>query len=609
MKVHPPTRTAAGRGVSDSRGAKAISMATTALAAALLFGAGGANATPAQRSSEGPWAKSRVLVMPKPGLSETELGKIVGAHGGKARKITSSGLYMVELPGNASETAVAARLANNPHLKFAEVDRLVPSEASANDPFFGSQWHLPKIGVPQAWDLAQGSGVTIAILDSGVDSLHADLAARLVPGWNFEEGNSNTADVYGHGTKVAGTAAATLNNATGVASVAGQARIMPIRVTDTSGWASISGIAQGLTYAADRGARVANVSFSVWDSPSVQSAAQYMKNRNGLVFISAGNSNAASTVAPSSAWIVVAATTSTDAKASFSNYGNYVHLAAPGSSIYSTVRGGGYGSVSGTSFAAPVSAGVAALVMSANPRLSSAQVEGILFNTAVDLGTAGKDPIFGNGRVNAAAAVQAALNSTVVSTSDTLAPSVAIGSPVGSSTVSGQVPVVIEASDNVGVTKVELRVGGKVVATDTTAPFGFSWDSTTTANGMATLEARAYDDAGNSSLSSPVAVNVANVTVTAADTVAPSVAIANPANGSTVSGTVSVQVNAADNSGVSGLRIALSIDGAQVATATGSSSLRYSWNTRKLKAGSYTLRAVATDAAGNVQASEVSVRR
>ncbi|MDH4053084.1 MAG: peptidase S8, partial [Rubrivivax sp.] len=94
--------------------------------------------------------KGRLLVMPKPGLPAAQLDKLVGAHGGKARRITSFGLYEVELPANASERAVAALLAHNPHLKFAELDRYVAEDLTPNDPYYGSQWHLPKIGGPAA---------------------------------------------------------------------------------------------------------------------------------------------------------------------------------------------------------------------------------------------------------------------------------------------------------------------------------------------------------------------------------------------------------------------------------------------------------------------------
>ena len=133
----------------------------------------------------GTWAEGRILVMPKAGLPEKELAKILGEHGGKARKIGQSDLYIVDLPAHASEKAVAARLAHHPHLKFAELDYLVEPDFVPNDPQYGSAWHLPKIGASSAWDNSQGAGVIIAILDSGVDGLHPDLSSRMVAGLEF----------------------------------------------------------------------------------------------------------------------------------------------------------------------------------------------------------------------------------------------------------------------------------------------------------------------------------------------------------------------------------------------------------------------------------------
>ncbi len=607
VKFHPRPRPAAGRTVS-ARPTTSMGLAATALAAALLIGAGGANAAPPERSAEGPWVKGRVLVMPQPGLSEGELQKIVGPLGAKARRITSHGLYAVDLPGNMSERAVAALLANNPHLKFVELDQFSSSDLVPNDPYYGSQWHLPLIGGPTAWNASQGAGVVIAILDSGIDPTHPDLKDRLVPGYNFVDGNTNTTDVRGHGTKVAGAAASALNNGTGVASVAGAARIMPIRVSNADGYVTWSTMAQGLTYAADKGAKIANMSFNgVAGSSSVLSAAKYFMDKGGLSFVSAGNDNRDPGYADTNVMIIVASTDKNDAKSSFSNYGDHVDLSAPGSSIYSTTMGGGYASVSGTSFAAPVTAGVAALVMAANPSLSNVQVEQILKSTAKDLGATGYDIYFGHGRVDAGAAVTAALSTTgTATTKDTTPPTVAISSPAPSSTVSGTASVGISASDNVGVSKVELWVNGSLHATDSTSPFGFSWDTTKVANGSATLQARAFDAAGNAATSSSVTVNVANVVV--ADTSPPVPRFSSPGDGARVSGTVRVAASAVDDNGATGVAMALFINGQRVASGSGG-SLSYNWNTRKIAAGTYTLRIDATDAAGNTGSTSISVVR
>jgi len=568
-------------------------------------------AMPAFAAQGDDFARGRILVEPKAGLPVAEFDKILKGHGaGKARKLGQSNIHVVELPPGL-EKALVAKLKNHPHFKFVELDQRVPVSAALNDPYLGSEWHIAKIGAPAAWDSAQGTGITVAILDTGVDGSHPDLAARMVPGWDIYTNSADTSDLCGHGTAVAGSAAAAGNNATGVSGVAGQARIMPLRIayrdaTSGSCYAYQSTIASGITYAADHGARVVNVSFAnVAASASAQSAGEYLKSKGGLLFVAANNNNKDEGFTPTTSLVAVSATDSADNRSSFSSYGAFVSLAAPGSAIYTTVKGGSYGSWNGTSFASPIAAGAAALVMSANPGLTANQVQDILFSTAVDLGTAGRDIYFGYGRVNAAGAVAAAI---VTPVPDTTAPTVAIAAPLASSTVSGVVTVDVNAADNVGVARVELKVNNTVVASDTAAPFSFAWDSSGVANGMNNLTAIAYDAAGNVATSGTVAVNVANaVPPPAADTVAPVVTIANPSTGA-VSGTVSVIVNASDNSGAAGIRTSLYIDGVLKASGPGS-ALSYSWNTRKASAGAHTIQAVAKDAAGNTASTAVQVTR
>lgn len=599
-----------------------LSLAAVMLAGFMGFASVVSHAAPPAGTGSGSvrsetWVKGRILVMPRAGLPEHEFAKILNVHGGKAKKIGQSHLYIVELPANASEKAIAAKLAHHPHIEFVELDRLVPPDFVPDDPYYGSAWHLPKIGASSAWDSSQGSGVTVAILDTGVDSTHPDLAARMVPGWNFYDNNSNTSDVYGHGTKVAGTAAAASNNSAGVASVAGQSKIMPIRVSDATGYASFSTVAKGLTYAADNGARVANISFSgVAGSLSVQNTAQYMKNKGGLVVVGAGNSGIDENYTPTTTLIAVSATDGNDVKASWSSYGNFVAISAPGVGIYTTTMGGGYGAPSGTSFSSPVTAGVVALMMAANATLPNTQVESLLYSTAVDLGAAGRDPYYGYGRVNAGGAVQATV--AAKTTADTQAPAVSITAPISGATVTGLAGVNVNATDNVGVSRVELRVNSTTVAIDTAAPFAFTWDSTGVPNGMANLVAYAFDAAGNSKASTTVSVNVAN-TITSTgtssgstspgsrDTTPPVVQIVNPVAGN-VSGNVAVSLSATDGSGAPGITQTLYIDGVLKATGTGS-TLSYNWNTRprNVAAGMHIIKAVAKDAAGNASSTSVNV--
>lgn len=588
-----------------------ISQLKLTLGASLIISIVGALSLPANAApaSTEEFARGRILVEPRAGLSDDEFDKILKVHGGKRRKLGQGNVHLVDLPGNASETAVIERLKRNPNLKFAELDRRVKATMAVTDPYVGSEWHIARIGASNAWDTTQGAGVTIAILDSGVDTSHPDLAPNLVAGYNAYDNNTDVSDVCGHGTAVAGTAAAATNNATGVAGVAGNAKIMPVRIAyydATNGcYAYFSSIANGLTYAADHGARIANISYAgVSGSSAVNSAASYMKSKGGLVFVSAGNTNTDPGYASSNAMIIVSATDSNDAKASFSSYGNFVNVSAPGAAIWTTSRGGAYQAWSGTSFSSPVSAGVAALMFAAGPSLSNDKIEQLLYSTSVDLGAAGRDPVFGYGRVDAAAAVAAAASTVVVA--DTQAPSAVINAPLGSSSVSGLVAVDASASDNVGVDRVELQVNGTTVATDSAAPYAFSWDSNGVANGMANLVAVAYDAAGNRGQSATVAVNVANAVVPKIiDTAPPVVKINNPVAGA-ASGNVSVNVSATDDSGAAGISQTLYIDGKLTAKGTGG-TLSYNWNTRKMSAGTHTLQAISKDAAGNTGSASVSI--
>jgi thermitase len=545
------------------------------------------------------YAVGHVLVQPRPGLPVAELDRIVQQHGGRRTGVIRRiNVHIVALPPQANALAVVEALRRNPHLKFVEVDGQLPPALYPNDPQYASAWHLPKIGAPSAWDAAQGSGVTIAVLDSGIDTSHPDLQSRLVAGWNFYDGNADVGDVFGHGTAVAGIAAAAGNNGSGVASVSFGSKIMPLRVTDPSGNGYFSLMAAALVHAADNGARVANLSFlGVSLSDAVDSAAQYMRSKGGVVVVSGGSRPELRNDPVRSSLTVVAGTDTLDGWAS-SSWGDYVDVAAPGISIWTTKVGGAYGTVAGTSASSPIVAGVYALMMSARPDLPAGTLDEILFSTAQDLGSAGFDQYFGNGRVNAAGAVSKARQTTA---GDTTPPSVAITAPAGG-TVSGLFAVDVTASDNVGVAYVELYANDALVSSDSSAPYGFTFDTSAYSDGQLRLRARAYDVAGNAASSSEVAVAIGN------DASPPTVSIVSPANGAVVSGSVTVNVAASDDQRVA--KIELIIDGQPVAQSYGS-SLSYVWNSNKGKGGkaSSSIVARAYDAAGNGAAATISVNK
>ena len=544
--------------------------------------------------------KGRLLVQPRAGLSEQEFDKILKAHGAKRTlHIKPINVYVLELPAQGDEVAVGNALLRLPVIKFVEADRAIEPTQTRNDRNSGNAWHLPKIGANAAWDSAPGDGVTIAILDSGVDAVHPDLVQHLVTGWNFFDNNANTTDVFGHGTRVAGIAAASSNNAQGITGVDWRARIMPIRVTDAGGYGYDSLIAQGLIWAADHGARVANISFlGVSRSATVLSAAQYMRNKGGVVVVAAGNTGDQQADPASDLITAVASTDSNDARTSFASFGNYVDVAAPGVSIWTTAPGAAYVSMSGTSASSAIVAGVYGLMMSANRSLLPRTLDNILFSTAVQEGSPHRDPYKGWGRIDAAAAVAKARQAVE---RDTQAPITALAAPNGA-VASGLVTINAAASDNVAVTHVELYANGALIATELTAPYAFVADTSGWPNGNASLHTRAYDAAGNAANSNPLVLAVSN------DAVTPTVNITSPQNGTLVSGPVPITVRASDSNRVA--RLSLSINGQEVAVAYGT-SLSYVWSpvAKSKSPMAYIISARAWDPAGNAGSTSISVSR
>jgi thermitase len=290
---------------------------------------------------------------------------------------------------------------------FVENDYTVKTSYTPNDPRYGEQWHLPSVSAPQAWDVTTGSSsVTIAVIDTGVDYTHPDLQTKCVAGYNFVSRTSDPMDDHGHGTHVAGIAAAVGNNSTGVAGVDWTARIMPLKVLNSQGSGYDSDVASAIRYAADNGAQVINMSLGGSDySYTLAEAINYAHNKGVTIVAASGNeSTSVSYPAACEHVIAVGALESNDSLAYFSNRGSAQDLTAPGVSILSTIPGS-YGKMSGTSMASPVVAGCASLVVATHSGYSPDQVETALKNGATDLGSPGFDNNYGYGKVNAYAAV------------------------------------------------------------------------------------------------------------------------------------------------------------------------------------------------------------
>ncbi len=374
-------------------------------------------AAPGERSRADQVEPTEVIVGYAPGIGESKRSEVA-----QALQLTKQGeikalnavIYTTGESDTPREVADRVRHLHQADVLFVEPNVLLTPEQLPNDPLFNTEWHLPKVGIDTGWDVTVGSSTTVAVLDTGVDCTHPDLVDNCRPGFNIPSNNTNTADIYGHGTKVAGVIAAIADNGLGVAGAAHQASIMPIRITnDSQGMASYSDIANGILYAADHGVKIANVSYAAYDSQTIASAAAYLVARGGILTMAAGNAGTVSTVKNDPNFIVVSATDSSDARTPWSTYGSPVDTAAPGSAISTTAPGGGFISMSGTSFAAPLTAAVAALVWSAVPTLSNVEVQNVLLGTAVDKGSAGYDQEYGFGRLDAKAAVAAALSGAI----------------------------------------------------------------------------------------------------------------------------------------------------------------------------------------------------
>jgi subtilisin family serine protease len=347
-------------------------------------------------------------------------------HGDRAQTLAAHELPVLEdLPDlqvlrvaapQGQEQALVDVLNRDPRVEYAELDYMVHATIIPDDTSFGLQWSLPKINAPAAWDDTTGSPyVTIAIIDTGVDLNHPDLNDKIVPGWDFINDDAIAQDDHGHGTHVAGIAAAETNNDQGVAGVSWGARIMPIKVLDEHGDGLYSDVARGVRYGCNHGAQIINLSLGGSNSSSVlKEALEYAQENGCFIVAAAGNSgqNRVDCPARYPEAMAVAATDDSDQHAYFSDYGPEIEIAAPGVDIYSTLwaypNNHTYGYKLGTSMSTPQVAGVAALLWSACPQLTSAEIRSVIQDTAKDLGATGWDPKYGYGRIDARKAVRAA---------------------------------------------------------------------------------------------------------------------------------------------------------------------------------------------------------
>jgi hypothetical protein len=539
-------------------------------------------------------APDRLLVQHRVGADEGAIQRAFSVHGAVVNRHHADLHVSVLNVDAARRDEIQKSLEATGLFNFVEPDYLARVEATPNDPAYSSEWHLAAIQAPGAWNYTVGSAaIRVGMIDSGVDGTHPDLIPNLIGGYNFLTGTTNTSDTMGHGTTTAGTVAAAGNNGIGAVGVEWTSAIMPLVVVDSTGTASYSNIANAITYAANNGVRIVNISIGGTSSSStLQSAVTYAWNKGTVVFASAGNGGLNAPYYPAGCQYAVAvgATDQNNNLASFSNYGSFLSVVAPGVSVYTTAEGGGYEYGSGTSYSSPIAAGVGALMLSYSPSLSASALVSRLEQTATDLGTAGFDSTYGWGLVNATSAVSGL-------TYTPPPPAVSITAPTNSATVSGTVAVQGSATAPAGLSKVQLFVDGTLASTVTSSPYSFNWNSTSASNAAHVLTVEATDTMNNVGQTSVTAM-VNNPVITAKSTL--SLSIKPPTqNGNNVT------VTALASDSIPVTQVSIYIDGVLDYTGT-VAPYTLSLNAKKLSAGTHTATAKAWDATNNVTAGPVT---
>lgn len=391
---------------SSLRHAVVFAVLTTLLTAAAGATVAAKNATMDAGASTGPTpaAAAQVLVRYQPRTTDAQArGLEASLHAARTAKVAALGVVVLHVPAGNEDKVVGA-LSHNSLVAYAERNFARQAvDTIPNDPYFpwsgtnvklGGQWGDGLTQVSKAWDLTRGSSsVIVAIVDSGIDDAHPDLAGQTTPGVSIVGGS--TIDTSGHGEYVAGTVGETANNGIGAAGYCWTCRLMPVKVT-SSGSAYDSDIASGITWATDHGARVINVSYAGTSASStLNSAVSYATSHGAIVVAAAGNSgcNCVNYPAGSPGAIAVAASDQADNLMTYSDWGSWVQVAAPTGDITtwlkdpSTGAPYGYGPVGGTSISSPVVAGIIGLMLSYKPNATADQVKSALFSSV--------DPITG----------------------------------------------------------------------------------------------------------------------------------------------------------------------------------------------------------------------
>jgi len=359
----------------------ASALVAFALATALLPMNANAAEQVANVEKVAPHAADQILVKVKAGKDLKSLAKKHGA--GEIKGLGNNEWKLVKVP-NGKAAEFVEKFLQDGDVAEAELDYIVHVNATPNDPSYSAQWHLPKIN----WNYTglTHTSKTIAVIDTGVDLNHPDLSGKFVAGYDFVNNDTVAQDDQGHGTFVAGIAAAKTNNLTDIAGVDWNAKIMPVKVFNATGSGTVSAVIQGVDFAANNGAKVINLSLGGGAySSAFQTAINNAWNKGAIIVAAAGGSGTTTQQYPAAYANVVsvASTTSTDAKASNTSYGTWVDVAAPGQGIVSLKMGGGTTTMSGSSFATAIVSGMASAFASQNTTASNTTIINTIFNKCV----------------------------------------------------------------------------------------------------------------------------------------------------------------------------------------------------------------------------------
>ncbi|MCA1010740.1 S8 family serine peptidase [Halobacillus halophilus] len=285
---------------------------------------------------------------------------------------------LLEVKKDADYHQVLQQLKDAPSVLTADPDYISESSYVPSDPEYSGQYQYDDMNMEKAWNVTRGSSdTTVAVLDTGVYKYHEDLQGTVLPGYDFVNNDANPDDNHGHGTHIAGLIAANFNDM-GIAGLAPDTKILPVKVGDYEGKFSDSDVLAGIYYAIDKGVDVINMSFGAYHQSDAEERALWEAYNEGIVLVAAASNDGirdASYPASYFPVISVAATERSGYRAAFSNYGTWVDLTAPGVYLTSTSYMGGYSSMSGTSFSAPLVAGLAAMIKGENPDWNPGEIE------------------------------------------------------------------------------------------------------------------------------------------------------------------------------------------------------------------------------------------